>query len=97
MTAKKSSKKSDRKGLYMSDSAKQKYAELFMAELDAMEAHEWQQPWVSPHNGKPCNLYRKGKPYRGANAFWLMMWMQLRGFNTPYSSPKRRWKIRMEI
>ena len=84
MTTRKSNKKSDRKGLYMSDSAKQKYAELFMAELDAMEAHDWQQPWVSPHNGMPCNLYRKGKPYRGANAFWLMMWMSLKGYKTPY-------------
>lgn len=84
MTARKSNKNSDRKGLYMSDSAKQKYAELFMAELDAMEEHEYKIPWVSPHNGMPCNLYRKGRPYRGCNVFWLMMLMQLRGFNTPY-------------
>lgn len=72
------------KGLRMSDSMKAKYAELFIEELNSMEQHHYQQPWVAPHIGAPCNLYRKGKPYRKSNAFWLSMLMGLRGWNTPY-------------
>ena len=84
MTKTKATRKTAKKGLRMSDSMKQKYAELFTAELDMMAANNWKQPWVSPNLGTPCNLYRKGRPYRKSNRFWLSMLCSLRGWNTPY-------------
>lgn len=73
-----------RQGLRMSDSAKQKYAEMFISALDSMEACNYTKPWVSPNNGRPCNLYRRSKPYRKSNAFFLTMLIEAMGYNTPY-------------
>lgn len=72
------------KGLRMSDSMKEKYAALFIAELQMMEQHKYQYPWVSPNLGIPCNLYRKGRPYRKSNRFWLSMLCSVKGWGTPY-------------
>lgn len=77
-------KTTNRKGMRMSDSMKEKYAALFIAELQMMEEHKWERPWVSPNHGTPCNLYRKGRPYRKTNRFFLSMLCALRGWNTPY-------------
>lgn len=60
--------KKSHKGLRMTDSMKQKYAQLFLDELDSLEAHEFKMPWVNPRLGAPCNIYRQGKPYRKSNA-----------------------------
>lgn len=68
----------------MSDSAKKKYAELFTNALANMEKAKWMKPWVQPHNGVACNLYRKDKPYRGVNDFLLNLLVELSGWNTPY-------------
>ena len=73
-----------KKLLEMSDSAKKKYAELFTKALANMEQAQWQKPWVQPHNGVACNLYRKDKPYRGVNDFLLNLLVELSGWNTPY-------------
>lgn len=73
-----------KKLLEMSDSAKKKYAELFMNALTNMEQAKWMKPWVQPHNGVACNLYRKDKPYRGVNDFLLNLLVELSGWNTPY-------------
>lgn len=75
--------KKSHKGLRMTDSMKQKYAQLFLDELDSLEAHEFKMPWVNPRLGAPCNIYRQGKPYRKSNAFFLTMLVSLRGWNTP--------------
>lgn len=58
-----------KKLLEMSDAAKKKYAELFEKAIATMEQAKWQKPWVQPHNGMACNLYRRDKPYRGVNDF----------------------------
>ncbi len=68
----------------MNDRMKEKYAELFINALDTMEASDWQKPWVSAHNGVPCNLYRKNQPYKGVNHFLLKLLCSINGFNTPY-------------
>lgn len=81
---KKTSRRSDRKGLNMSDGMKRKYAELFLSALDSMEAKDYQMPWVSPHNGRPANLYRRNKPYNGVNAFLLTMLCALKGWEVPF-------------
>ena len=73
-----------KKLLEMSDSAKKKYAELFTKALANMEQAQWQKPWVQPHSGMACNLYRKDKPYRGVNEFILNMLCGIMGWNTPY-------------
>ena len=73
-----------KKLLEMSDSAKKKYAELFAKALATMEQAKWMKPWVRPHNGVACNLYRKDKPYRGVNDFLLNLLVELSGWNTPY-------------
>ena len=73
-----------KKQFTMNDSQKEKYAELFEAELNAMERSDWTQPWVSPNMGAPCNLYRRRHPYQKSNAFWLAMLMQVKGWSTPY-------------
>lgn len=73
-----------KKLLEMSDSAKKKYAELFTKALDNMEGAKWMKPWVQPHNGVACNLYRKDKPYRGVNDFLLNLLVDISGWNTPY-------------
>lgn len=73
-----------KKLLEMSDSAKKKYAELFTKALANMEQAKWMKPWVQPHNGMACNLYRKDKPYRGVNDFLLNLLVELSGWNTPY-------------
>ena len=73
-----------KKLLEMSDSAKKKYAELFTKALANMEQAKWQKPWVQPHNGVACNLYRQDKPYRGVNDFLLNLLVELSGWNTPY-------------
>ncbi len=73
-----------KKLLEMSDSAKEKYAELFTNALANMEQAKWMKPWVQPHNGVACNLYRKDKPYRGINDFLLNLLVELSGWNTPY-------------
>lgn len=94
MATKKTNKqeRSKKSGLRMSDDQKRKYAELFIGALDGMEACNWTKPWVSPHNGKPCNLYRKTKPYRRSNAFFLTLLCQLNGWNTPYFLTKTQLK-----
>lgn len=71
-------------GMRMSDGMKQKYSELFLAELDSMEKRDWKEPWVSPHVGVPCNVYRKSKPYKGINMFLLTMLCGLKGWEVPY-------------
>ena len=73
-----------KKLLEMSDSAKKKYAELFTKALDNMEKARWTRPWVQPHNGRACNLYRQDKPYRGINELMLNLLVELSGWNTPY-------------
>ena len=73
-----------KKLLEMSDAAKKKYAELFTKALATMEQAQWQKPWVQPHNGVACNLYRKDKPYRGVNDFLLNLLVDISGWNTPY-------------
>lgn len=73
-----------KKLLEMSDSAKKKYAELFTKALDNMEGAKWMKPWVQPHGGMACNLYRKDKPYRGVNDFILNMLCGIMGWETPY-------------
>lgn len=73
-----------KKLLEMSDSAKKKYAELFTKALANMEQAKWQKPWVQPHGGMACNLYRKDKPYRGVNDFILNMLCGIMGWETPY-------------
>lgn len=73
-----------KKLLEMSDSAKKKYAELFTKALANMEQAKWQKPWVQPHNGVACNLYRKDRPYRGVNDFLLNLLVDISGWNTPY-------------
>ena len=75
--------KKSHKGLRMTDSMKQKYAQLFLDELDTLEAHEFKMPWVNPRLGAPCNIYRQGKPYRKSNAIFLTMLVSLKGWNTP--------------
>lgn len=85
----KKSAKKEHKGMRMSDGMKQKYAELFTVALDAMEHAHYQKPWVSPHTGVPCNIYRKNKPYQGCNPFLLMMLMNLRGWTIPYFITKK--------
>lgn len=84
MTETKKSNGKARKGLRMSDSMKEKYAALFIAELQMMEKQKYEYPWVSPNLGTPCNLYRRGKPYRKTNRFWLSMLCSLKGWATPY-------------
>lgn len=84
--------KKERIGMRMSDGMKKKYAELFINELDSMEKHNYTEPWVHPHSGRPCNLYRKSKPYKGVNAFFLTMLMQLKGWETPYFITKSQMK-----
>lgn len=84
--------KGGRKGLRMSDSMKAKYAELFIEALNSMEQHNYKQPWVAATVGAPCNLYRKGKPYRKSNYFWLSMLISVRGWNTPYFITKSQMK-----
>ncbi len=84
MTKAKATNRNPHKGMRMSDSMKEKYAALFIAELQMMKEHKYERPWVSPNLGTPCNLYRKGKPYRKANRFWLSMLCSLKGWNTPY-------------
>lgn len=84
--------KKDRKGLRMSDDQKRKYAELFIGALEGMEKSDWTKPWVAPHNGNPCNLYRKTKPYKRSNAFFLTLLCQLQGWNTPYFLTKTQLK-----
>lgn len=73
-----------KKLLEMSDAAKKKYAELFTKALANMEQAQWQKPWVQPHSGMACNLYRRDKPYRGVNDFLLNLLVELSGWNTPY-------------
>lgn len=73
-----------RKGLVMSDASKAKYAELFTAALDQMEASDYQMPWVSAKMGQPCNIYRQKHPYKGVNAFLLTMLCGLKGWEVPY-------------
>lgn len=73
-----------RKLTQMNDRMKEKYAELFITAIDNMEASNWQKPWVSAHNGIPCNLYRKNQPYKGVNHFLLKLLCSISGFNTPY-------------
>ena len=70
---KKTTEDGKKRVLSMSDNMKERYAEMFIKALDAMEGAQWQKPWVTPNNGVPCNLYRQGKPYRKSNAFWLSM------------------------
>lgn len=89
---KKKTNKQNRKGLRMSNSMKLKYADLFIGALESMEASDWTKPWVSPHNGTPCNIYRKSKPYRRSNAFFLTLLCQLNGWNTPYFLTKTQMK-----
>ena len=78
--------------LSMSDNMKARYADMFIKALDSMEGAQWTKPWVTPNNGVPCNLYRKGKPYRKSNAFWLSMLMQLEGWETPFFLTKTQMK-----
>ena len=73
-----------KKLLEMSDAAKKKYAELFTKALANMEQAKWMKPWVQPHNGVACNLYRQDKPYRGVNDFLLNLLVDISGWNTPY-------------
>lgn len=82
--------KKERKGMRMSNGMKEKYAQLFIDELDSMEKHNYTEPWVHPHMGMPCNIYRKSKPYKGANAFFLMMLMEHRGWETPFFITKHQ-------
>lgn len=84
MAKAKATNRKAQKGLRMSDSMKEKYAALFIDELQVMEEHKYQYPWVSPNLGAPCNLYRKGRPYRKSNYFWLSMLCAVRGWSTPY-------------
>lgn len=88
----KRAKKENKKGLNMTDSMKQKYAELFADALDSMEEQQWQKPWVSPHNGLPCNIYRKSKPYKSTNYFYLTLLCELKGWSTPYFITKTQMK-----
>ena len=90
--ATKKTNKQGRKGLRMSDDMKRKYAELFITALDGMEQANWTKPWVAPHNGTPCNIYRKSKPYKRSNAFFLTLLCQLRGWNTPFFLTKTQMK-----
>lgn len=92
--AKKTTKRAGKKheGLRMSDGMRDKYAELIATALESMETSGYTKPWVSPHMGTPCNLYRKTKPYKGMNAFMLTMLMELRGFETPYFITKNQMK-----
>ena len=92
MKQKKTNKQERKSGLQMSDDMKRKYAELLATALDSMECEDWKKPWVAPHNGKPCNLYYRSKPYRKSNAFWLTMLMQLNGWETPYFLMKSQMK-----
>ena len=78
--------------LKMSNSSKEKYAELFITALDTMESKNYQMPWVSPANGRPCNLYRRSKPYTKSNAFFLAMLCMVNGYNTPYFLTKTQLK-----
>lgn len=84
--------KKERKGLQMTDTMKRKYAELFTAALDSMAEQQWTKPWVSSHNGSPCNLYRKSKPYTSTNYFLLTMLCELEGWETPYFITKNQMK-----
>lgn len=84
MAKAKATNRNPHKGMRMGDSMKEKYAALFIAELQMMEEHKYEYPWVSPNLGAPCNLYRKGRPYRKTNRFWLSMLCSLRGWSTPY-------------
>lgn len=79
-------------GLRMSNGAKDKYADLITAALSEMERADWQKPWVSPHTGRPANLYRKNNPYKGCNAFWLQMLMEVKGWTVPYFLTKTQLK-----
>ena len=88
--AKRNSKK--RVGMRMSNGMKQKYGELFIAVLNDMEVHEWKQPWVAPHFGTPCNVYRKSKPYKGVNMFLLTMLCQVKHWEVPYFVTKNQLK-----
>lgn len=78
--------------LKMSNSSKEKYAELFITALDTMESKNYQMPWVSPANGRPCNLYRRTHPYTKSNAFFLAMLCMVNGYNTPYFLTKTQLK-----
>lgn len=89
---KKTTEDGKKRVLSMSDGMKARYADMFIKALDSMEGAEWQKPWVVPNNGKPCNLYRQGKPYRKSNAFWLTMLMQLEGWETPFFLTKTQLK-----
>ena len=71
------------KELKMNDKQKQKYAELFIAALDTMEAGKYEMPWVSAHHGRPAN-YEHRKPYKGMNDFLLTLLCSLKGWETPY-------------
>lgn len=82
-TRKTNNKAKKQEGLRMTPSMKEKYAQLFIDALAAMEKSDWQRPWVRPHAWAPCNLYRRSKPYRGVNAFLLNMLMDLQGWTTP--------------
>lgn len=73
-----------RKITEMNDNMKAKYVELFTDALDMMERSNWQKPWVSPHDGIPCNLYRRSQPYKGVNHFLLKLLCAVKGFETPY-------------
>lgn len=84
--------KKENQTLHMSNSEKEKYAELFMSRLDTMEAKAYQLPWVSPRNGSPCNVYRRNKPYRKSNAFFLTMLCEDRGYETPFFLTKTQLK-----
>lgn len=85
-------KENKRRELKMSDASKQKYAELFIARLDSMEAAKFTTPWVSPLNGRPCNLYRRNRPYTKSNAFFLSLLCETNGYNTPFFLTKNQMK-----
>ena len=72
-----------KKVFQMNDSQKAKYAELFTAALDTMEAAHYTKPWVAPHHGQPMN-YKHKKAYRGSNDFFLTLLCSIKGWETPY-------------
>lgn len=76
----------------MTASMKEKYAEMFITAMNNMDDAKWKKPWVTPSATAPCNLYRKKKPYRRSNAFFLTMMMQLNGWETAYFVTKNQMK-----
>ena len=73
-----------KKVFQMNDKQKAKYAELFTAAIDTMEAAHFTMPWVTPQHAEPANYQRKNKPYRGMNNFFLTLLCSLKGWELPY-------------